>query len=200
MVTTARRPGRLLALVATALAALALTGCTGQNAVDTTTGGSDNSLRFVAGDGSVRVLPVAQRPTAPTVRGSLLSGARYDSSSARGRVLVVNFWGSWCAPCRAEAAHLQQVYLQTQGSGVSFLGVDVRDDKSSGQAYVRTFSITYPSIFDPTSRIAVLFHQLPPNATPATIVVDRQGRLAALIRRPVSTAELFSVVHKVAAS
>lgn len=191
---------RLLWVLAATLALVTLAGCTGQDAVDTRTGGSDGSLRFVAGDGSIRVLPATDRPAAPTVRGTLLSGARYDSTAAHDRVLVVNFWGSWCAPCRAEAAHLEQVYQQTKGAGVSFLGVDVRDDRTSGQAYVRTFSITYPSIFDPTSRIAVLFDRLPPNSTPATIVVDKQGRLAALIRRPVSTAELLSVVRKVAAS
>ncbi len=190
----------MLAGLVALLAAATLAGCTGTNAVDTTTGGSDGSLRFVEGDGTIRVLPAGQRPAAPTVTGTLLSGQQYTSASAKGKVLVVNFWGSWCAPCRAEAAHLEQVYTNTHAQGVDFLGVDVRDERGSGQAYEKTFSISYPSLFDPISRVAVLFHQLPPNSTPATIVVDRQGRLAALIRRPVTTAELSSVVKQVLAS
>lgn len=190
----------LLAILATLVATASLAGCTGTNAVDTTTGGSDGSLRFVEGDGTVRVLPAGDRPSAPTVTGTLLTGRQYTSASAKGKVLVVNFWGSWCAPCRAEAAHLQQVYSTTHARGVDFLGVDVRDDQGSGRAYEKTFSLSYPSLFDPTGRVAVLFHELPPNSTPATIVVDRQGRLAALIRRPVTTAELSSVVKQVIAS
>ena len=108
---------------------------------------------------------------------------------------MINFWGSWCAPCRAEAAHLQQVYSQTRSNGVRFLGVDVRDDRTSAQAFERTYSITYPSLFDPDSRVAVQFRQLPPSSIPATIVIDRQDRVTALIARPVQTAELLRVVR-----
>ncbi len=179
------------------VAAVAVTGCsTGTDAVDQAAGSSN---RFVAGDGTQRVLSPGQRGAPSSMTGTLLDGGSFDLGKLRGTVVVVNFWGSWCAPCRVEAPDLEAVYLQTKGLGVQFVGVDVKDERASALAFQRTFKITYPSLYDRTGRVALRFRDTPPNATPATLVLDRQGRVAALFRRSLRADELLPIVRRVAA-
>lgn len=190
---SARRLGAVACLLAIAAAA----GCsTGTDAVDQAAGSGN---RFVAGDGTVRILSEADRKPAPRVTGKLLDGTAYDLADLRGSVVVVNFWGSWCAPCRAEAADLEAVYRRTKGAGVAFVGVNVKDELSSARAFQRTKKITYPSLYDRTGRVALQFRDTPPNSIPATLVLDRRGRVAALFRKSVTAGELQPVVAAIAA-
>ncbi|GAB7040956.1 MULTISPECIES: TlpA family protein disulfide reductase [Catenuloplanes] len=138
-----------------------------------------------------------ERPDAPEAAGELLDGSRYDLASARGKVVVVNFWGSWCSPCRAEAKELEQTYQATKASGVEFLGINNRDDRDAAIAFERG-RVTYPSLFDPANRLGLDF-DIPPGATPSTVVLDREGRIALVIRRSVLASELTPLVQKVAA-
>jgi thiol-disulfide isomerase/thioredoxin len=184
---------RLLTVLA-ALAAIA--GCsTGQDAVSQ---GADNSNRFVAGDGKTIVFKVADRTAAPAVSGSTLDGGTYDLAAQHGKVVVVNFWASWCAPCRLEAADLEATHRSTKDSGVSFVGVDSRDQKDAAVAFLAG-RITYPSLFDPEGRIALRFSQVPPNTFPATLVVDKNGKVAAVIRTTVQQADLTKLVGQIGA-
>lgn len=176
---------------------LALAGCsTGTDAVDQAAGSSN---RYVAGDGTVHIVKAADRKAAPRVQGTLLNDESFDLRDLRGSVVVVNFWGSWCAPCRAEADDLETVYGQTKGSKVAFVGVNVKDKRSSALAFQRTKKITYPSLYDRTGRIALQFRDTPPNSIPATLVLDRQGRVAVLFRKAVTAAELQPIVATIAA-
>jgi thiol-disulfide isomerase/thioredoxin len=160
-------------------------------------GGGDPERRCESGaDGVVRCAPDA-RVAAPALGGELLGGGAYDPAAQRGQVVVVNFWGSWCAPCRAETDDLEQVYRATRDRGVAFLGINVRDDRDKAEAFVAG-RVTYPSVFDPASRLALEF-DLPPNAVPATIVLDRHGRIARVIRSAVQKDSLEPVVAEVAA-
>ncbi|AXO32654.1 TlpA disulfide reductase family protein [Micromonospora sp. B006] len=174
------------ALLAAVTAGSALVGCT-----------SGNQESRCAADGSVVTCEPAQRSKTPKVSGELLTGGGYDISRDRGQVVVVNFWGSWCAPCRAEADDLEDTYQATKGSGVSFLGINVQDSKDKALAFEEG-RVTYPSIFDPASRQALNF-DIPPNTTPATVVLDREGRIAVVIRRAVTRDELRPIVEKIAA-
>ena len=147
-----------------ALAALA--ACTtGADAVDQASGGSQ---RFVAGSGASTVYSVADRKAAPDIAGTLLDGASFTLGAARGDVVVLNFWGSWCAPCRAEADDLERVYQATKASGVRFVGVNVKDTESRAKAFDVNFKITYPSLYDQAGRVALQLKAAPPNAVPAT--------------------------------
>lgn len=175
------------------LTAGALAGCAGTGSVQNGPGGSG----YVAGDGSSQL--IKDRKPAPGVHGTTLDGEQFTLSSLRGKAAVVNFWASWCAPCRAEAPTMEKVYESAKGSGVQFVGVDVKDGKDNAQAFIRSFKITYPSLFDQAGQVALAFRDVPPNAVPSTLVIDRQGRIAARIIGSVPYSTLNDLVTKVAA-
>lgn len=147
-------------------------------------------------DGVIECAP-DQRSAAPELAGELLDGGSYDVAQDRGQVVVVNFWGSWCAPCRAEADDLEATYQATKSSGVTFLGINVQDSRDKAIAFEEG-RVTYPSIFDPGSRLALEL-EIPPNTIPATVVLDRDGRIAAVIRAAVKQEGLQPIVERVAA-
>jgi thiol-disulfide isomerase/thioredoxin len=125
-----------------------------------------------------QVIPVAERPETPDITGISLTGGRLDTSNWRGHVTVVNFWGSWCVPCREEAPVLARVARDTRVLGVRFLGIDIREGRVTGLAFEQDFRIPYPSISDPGALIAALFGADAPAATPSTYVIDARGRIA----------------------
>ena len=138
------------------------------------------------------------RPLAPDFTATTLTGSQLSFSSYRGKVVVLNFWGSWCVPCREEAPTLSVVAAQYQPSGVSFLGVDVRDTTASAEAFARSFHITYPSVSDPSSVITLDFTAVVPIAgTPTTLVIDRTGHIAGAVFGTVTYPELTAILAKV---
>jgi thiol-disulfide isomerase/thioredoxin len=192
-----RRTAAATLTAALAAVLLALAGCsTGSDAVDQNSGG-DNG--YAAGNGKSETYPAKDRKPAPRVTGTLLGGGSFDLRSLRGKVVVVNYWASWCAPCNAEVPDLEQVYGATAKDGVAFLGVDIRDQKDQALAFVRGRKVTYPSVYDPPGKVALAFRSVPPSTIPATMILDRQGRVAAVIRRSVLASELQPMVARVAA-
>lgn len=179
---------RLAAVVLTAaLAAGALAGC-----------GSESWEKrcTTTADGVIECTP-QQRPQAREVTGELLDGGTYDVSQDRGKVVVVNFWGSWCNPCRAEADDLEQTFQATKAKNVTFIGVNSRDDRDSAKAFERG-RVTYPSIFDSDGSVALKF-DVTQVSTPATLILDRQGRIAVGLRRATTVGELQPLVERIAA-
>lgn len=184
-----------LRLALTAAVLLLVAGCVGHGAVDPAAG---NAARYAAGDGTLTVVAADHRRPAASVTGQLLTGGPFDLRSLRGQVVVLNFWASWCAPCREEAQSLQGVYDATRADGVRFVGVDFRDDRSTALAFLRTHGVTYPSLFDQPGRVALAFrNSLPPNATPTTLVLDRRGRVAARVLGAVTYTRLLGLVRSV---
>lgn len=94
---------------------------------------------------------------------------------------------------------MEQIYESTKASGVQFVGVDVKDGKDNARAFARSFKITYPSLFDQAGQVALAFRDVPPNAVPSTLVIDRQGRVAARVIGSVPYSTLKDLVTKVAA-
>jgi thiol-disulfide isomerase/thioredoxin len=138
------------------------------------------------------------RPLAPDFTGTTLTGARLSFSSYRGRVVVLNFWGSWCAPCRAEAPALAVTAKQYRSAGVDFLGVDVRDTAASALAFARNFGIGYPSVSDSSSVITLDFTAVVPIAgTPTTLVIDRTGHIAGAVFGTATYRELTDILAQV---
>jgi thiol-disulfide isomerase/thioredoxin len=96
-----------------------------------------------------QVIPAAQRPPGPDISGATLTGGHLDTARWRGHAVVINFWGSWCVPCRDEAPALARVAADTRFLAVRFAGIDVREDPYAGLAFERDFRIPYPGISDP---------------------------------------------------
>ena len=182
-------------LAALAGAALLLSGCsTGSDAVDVNNGGE---FRFVAGTPAGEVIPVAERRSAPGFDGELLDGGAFSSTELAGDVAVINFWGSWCPPCRVETPQFQEVYGEVQADGVQFLGINVKDERQLAGAFLESKGITFPSLYDPRGEVALAFRDYPANAIPSTIVLDREGRVAAVYTAAVEPDDLRSVVTRV---
>ena len=160
--------------------------------------GRNSGVTDVAGSTSAVLYPAGQRPMAPDFTATTLTGSRLSFSSYRGRVVVVNFWGSWCGPCRDEAPALAAAAQQYRTSGVAFLGVDVRDTTASAEAFARNFGITYPSVSDTSSVITLDFTAAVPIAgTPTTLVVDRTGHIAGAVFGTATYPELSTILAKV---
>jgi thiol-disulfide isomerase/thioredoxin len=177
-------------------AVVAVAGCSGHNAVKQDVSGTNG---YSNGSAALDYVKVSHRHTPATVSGTLLDGSHFDLSAWRGKVVVVNFWGSWCAECRDEAQALQQVYADDKAKGVEFLGVDIRDDVPSARDYQRKYGIGYPSLSDPDNLLALRFRGVPPNATPTTIVLDRAGRMAARQSGSILYPQLRDLVDRVLA-
>jgi thiol-disulfide isomerase/thioredoxin len=192
-----RRYSRLLVLLLIASLG-ALVGCSGgSDAVDQAAGGE---YRFVSGTPTGQTIPAADRKAAPTVEGSLLSGGNWDLQAHRGKVVVLNFWASWCGPCRVESPDFDQVYRATKADGVDFVGVAVKDRKVESQKFVANHKISYPSLFDPTGRATVQrFRDLRVGGFPFTIIIDKQGRVAAVYVSALLQQDIEPVVTKLAA-
>src|SRR6266545_5278911 len=110
------------------------------------------------------------------VTGELLAdGSPWSSTSARGSVLVVNFWASWCGPCRAEQPELSRVARAYRGRGVRFVGINVRESRGAAESYVEEFQIPYPSLYDQAALNAA---RLQAFALPSTFILDRDGVVA----------------------
>ncbi len=161
-------------------------------------GGGSSNVSYVDGNNSAVLYAAGHRPVAPDFAGTTLTGSRLSFSSYRDKVVVLNFWGSWCVPCRAEASTLSEVAAQYHSSGVAFLGVDVRDTTASAEAFVRSFGITYPSVSDPSSVVTLDFTSVVPIAgTPTTLVIDRSGHIAGAVFGSVTYPELTTILTKV---
>jgi thiol-disulfide isomerase/thioredoxin len=183
----------LLALVCAGLVA----GCsTGADQVDVNNGGE---FRFVAATPSGEVIPEKDRATAPQFSGTMLeTGESFDSSRLADQVAVLNFWGSWCAPCRVETPEFSEVWTDYSTSGVQFLGVNVKEtDKQFALAFIERFGIGFPSLYDPRGEIALAFRDYPANAIPSTIVLDQDNRVAAVYTGEVSQEDLRRVLDLV---
>lgn len=180
--------------LAVASALMALAGCGGSSSAGSTEG-------FVSSNRTITVVPVADRKPAPRLEGLDLQGKPLSSADLRGdsRILVVNVWGSWCAPCRSEAPDLVAASKQLARDGVVFVGIDSRDlDRAAAQAFVRRFEVPYPSIYDQQGKTLLAFRgTLSPNAIPSTVVIDAQGRVAASVIGETTKATLVGLVHDV---
>ncbi|GGL36092.1 hypothetical protein GCM10010095_21660 [Streptomyces anthocyanicus] len=135
----------------------------------------------------------------PALKGTTLDGKHADIATMRGDVVVINIWGSWCAPCRKEAPELRKLAEKTEPLGVHFLGIDIRDNRTAAKAFERNFGITYPSIYDPGSRTVTGFKQLAARAVPTTYVLDKQGRVAALSIGPLTYQDFHPIIKDIAA-
>ncbi len=170
-----------------------VTGCSsGADSVDQAAGGG---FGFVQQAPNSDFVPIDKRVPAPNLAGPTVAGPDLDLAGFRGRIVVVNFWASWCAPCRAETPGL--VTMAADNPQVAFVGVNEKDNLSAAKAFIRDNGVTYPSIVD---RIGTLAARWPvPPGLPSTFVLDGKGQLAARFTGGVLADELMPVLTRLAA-
>lgn len=175
---------RIVAVAASAvIAALALAGCSSSNDDLSRQYGSGTTQNYISGTGAVTEVAADKRADPVDFTTKDTDGDTISAKDLRGKVVVLNFWYAGCPPCRAEAKYLNQVHDQYADDDVVFVGVNVRDEEGTAAAFERTFGVEYPTVLDArdgTVQLA-LSGQIAPNAVPATIVLDKQGRVAARV-------------------
>lgn len=153
---------------------------------------------YIAGDGTIEQLAPEDRTITIELEGKTLEGEPWSSSDARGEVVVVNVWGSWCGPCVAEAPDLRAAHehFSEAGAPVSWIGVNDRDSAAAALAFEERYEIPYPSLVD-DGGATLLQLQGMANARPSTLVLDREGRLAARVAGQVDESTLRGLVEDV---
>ncbi|MFE0451045.1 TlpA family protein disulfide reductase [Streptomyces sp. NPDC058914] len=180
-----------------AVAALLVSACTSGGI-----SGGGGDTKFVMGTDGISTVEKGERDAAPELSGRTIDDKQLAVSSYKGKVVVLNVWGSWCAPCRAEAANFQKVYADLKGKGVQFVGINVADPQvRSALAFEKQYGVTYPSLYDPSSKLMLRFEKgtLNPQAIPSTLVLDREGRIAARSLAALSEEKLRSMIAPVLA-
>jgi thiol-disulfide isomerase/thioredoxin len=191
------RAGRGVAAALAVTSALAVAGCATGIAASTP---ASNGQSFVAGSAGTTVFKSGSEPVAPSVSGTVVGGGRLALTAFRGHVVVLNFWGSWCTPCRAEAPGLSALATHFKTSGVRFLGIDIQDSPPSAEAFMSDFRITYPSLNDPSDNLALDFRNtVPPAGIPTTLVISRSGRITARVIGEVTYNGLKTLVQRASA-
>jgi len=130
---------------------------------------------------------------APEMGLTALDGRSMSLADQRGQVVVINFFASWCPPCREEAADVQQTWSDYQHRGVKFYGIAYKDAASPAQAFLAEFGVTYPSAIDPGSRVARAYGI---TGVPETFVIDQQGQLVRHFPGPVTREQLSQELDK----
>ncbi|HXL61570.1 MAG TPA: TlpA disulfide reductase family protein [Mycobacterium sp.] len=190
---------RLVVILGAAVAVLA--GCsTGHDAV-----AQGGTFEFVAPGGKTDIFydpPESRGRPGPLAGPELMDPTKTATlDDFAGKVVVINVWGQWCAPCRTEITQLQKVYDATRAQGVAFLGIDVRDNNMNApRDFVVDRKVTFPSIYDPPMRTMIAFGgKYPTTVIPSTVVLDRQHRVAAVFLRELLAEDLQPVVQRLAA-
>ena len=180
-----------------AAAVVLLSACTSGG---TSGGGGDTN--FVMGKDGISTVAKGKRDAAPDLSGKTVEGKQLDVAGYRGKIVVLNVWGSWCAPCRAEAPSFEKVYQDLKAQGVQFVGINTRDTSvRNAAAFEKQQGVTYPSLYDPTGKLMLRFKKgtLNPQTVPSTVVFDRDGKIAARSLSPLSEEKLRKMITPVLA-
>lgn len=154
------------------LLAVLLTSCA------STSTANDDSIGYVATDGSAVLRDIDKRGDAIDLVGELLDGSEWRLSDFRGKVVVINSWGPWCAPCRKEVPELQDLLDENEEKGLAIFGFATRTNSSAVEAFVNKHGITYPQVADFDSAIISQIKGVPSATVPGTIFIDKKGRVA----------------------
>jgi len=191
---------RAVVAVAAVLALVALSACSSDPNSIAEQAKRGDQKGYIAGNGAIEQIPAAQRLEPITLEGTTLDGANWSSTSARGQdIVVINLWGSWCPPCITEIPDLEKVWTEVQAAKkpVQFMGIDFRESSQRGAAFVATQKMTYPSLSDESGILILAFGRQAPTSPPSTLILDREGRVAARVSGVVSAATLRGLIDDV---
>ncbi|MEV7278224.1 TlpA disulfide reductase family protein [Streptomyces sp. NPDC093111] len=191
-----RTSRRTLLAVGTVTIALALSACSSDTNGKSGGGGDTN---FVTNTGGISTVAKGERKPVATLSGDTLEGKRLDVADLKGKVVVLNVWGSWCPPCRAEAPHFAKVAKDLKAKGVEFVGINTRDpNKQPALAFEADYGVPYPSLYDPAGKLIVSGFPkgtLNPQAIPSTVVLDKNGKVAARSLMALDETKLRSMIE-----
>lgn len=176
---------------------LVLAGCSGKDAVDQASGGQ---FKYIGTTPRGKTIAADNRKPVGRVTGELINGGSYDLAASKGKVVVLNFWASWCPPCRIEAPGFQALYAANKDKGIEFVGLDVKDpNRDAATSFLDENKITYPIVYDPNARTALQLGKVPLSVgLPWTVVVDRNQRVAAVYSGQLLAADLEPVLKSLA--
>ena len=173
---------------------MGLSACAQEDALAKQAKAGDNK-NYVAGDGSVTEFAVADRKAPVAIKGTLFDGTTVQPQDFLGKVTVLNFWFAACAPCRVEAPVLEELHQEFKDRGVSFYGVNLRDEKATAEAFEKTFNLSYPSFNDKDGAVLLSVSGIvPPGAVPTTLVLDKQGRVASRVLGEIQMGTLKALI------
>jgi thiol-disulfide isomerase/thioredoxin len=185
---------RRTVVTVTAVVAVLLAGAIAATLLTSGTGKADGNA-----DGNTVEYQAGHRPLAPDLAGTSLTGTPVKLSGYRGKTVVLNFWGSWCSPCRGEAPTLAVLDQQYGPKGVAFLGDDVGDTPANALAFTRSVGVAYPSINDQGySVVQQLSRVVPVSDTPTTVVIDKTGHVAAMVIGAINYGEMTTLLRDAA--
>ena len=177
------------------LAALAGIALLGLLLLDTGRAGQpERAIPSLAGE-RAGLVGVPDGQAAPDFSVKLFDGATFRLAEQRGRAVVLNFWASWCPPCRAEMPYFETTYRAYRERGVDFVGVTVQDDQADSQAFLKELSVSYPSGADEGNQIA-LRYQL--TGLPTTVFINRDGIISRKWIGAISERQLLDLVEELA--
>lgn len=155
---------------------------------------------YASGDGSLRTWSEDERTDPVEIAGTDFSGNAVDTRGTGDEIVVLNTWYAACPPCRAEAPDLLEIATERASDGVRLLGINGTDDAGAALAFEREHGITWPSIADTDgSAVAALQEIVPVQAVPTTVVLDRQGRVAARVLGQIDASTLDGLIDDVLA-
>ncbi|GAB2824130.1 TlpA family protein disulfide reductase [Lentzea nigeriaca] len=160
-------------------------------------GGGEFYLVAPGGQVKIRYAAADRKPLTGLEGESLMEeGKTVRLADYTGKPVVINIWGAWCGPCRTEAPEMQKLFE----AGTQVVGVDVKETaKSHPQDFMKDRALTYPSIYDASSRSFVnVFKGLPANTVPSTFVVDKEHKVAAVFLVPVLASDVQPVLDELA--
>jgi cytochrome c biogenesis protein CcmG/thiol:disulfide interchange protein DsbE len=138
-------------------------------------------------------ITMVNRP-APDFTITTFEGPKLSLSDLKGKPVVINFWASWCPPCREEAPLLERTWRAYKDRGVVFIGIDLQDKLEHALAYIREFNVTYPNGPDPTGEISINYGV---SGLPVTFFISKNGEI---VRRWVGAIErsvLISAIEEI---
>jgi thiol-disulfide isomerase/thioredoxin len=186
-------PRKVSLAIAAAAVVLGVAGCAGTsgNGLAVTGGG------YQIGTNNITVYKASDRHMVGDVSGTTLQGQQLSLAQYRGKVVVVDFWSDDCGPCHGEEQYLESLAKSYANSGVQFVGIDERDNRSSGLAFEQQYHVSYPSLFDRTDAYVLDFPGSAPPSTPTTIVLDPTGHIAARIDGVQDYTHLKSLINTI---
>jgi len=183
-------------LVATSLG---LAGCSGgHDVVDQQAGGT---YRYTGATERGKMIAAADRRVAGNATAPYLDDSgTWQLADENGKIVVLNYWASNCGPCVTETPAFEKIYRGVKDKGGQFIGIDVREvSKSKAKSFIANNDVTYPIVYDQRGKTAIELGKVPSAAIPYTVLIDKQGRVAAVYFGALGPGDLTPVLDRLVA-